>query len=73
VTGKQFSLQLILSMYTELAAFEGIPSKTNVELDLMTRYFIFLVTVSASSYTEIVPDIAYSAHLLRRDFIVWSD
>jgi hypothetical protein len=30
---------------SELAAFEGIPSKTNVELDLMTRYFIFLVIV----------------------------
>ena len=32
----------------ELAAFEGIPSKTEIELDLMTRYFVFLVIVSFS-------------------------
>lgn len=29
----------------ELAAFEGIPSRTEVEINLMTRYFLFLVIV----------------------------
>ncbi|WVF72428.1 hypothetical protein IAT40_007243 [Kwoniella sp. CBS 6097] len=37
-------LMLLLPMILrQLAAFEGIPSKTGVELSLMTRYFIFLV------------------------------
>ncbi|WVQ98507.1 hypothetical protein IAU59_005633 [Kwoniella sp. CBS 9459] len=37
-------LMLILPIILrQLAAFEGIPSKTGVELSLMTRYFIFLV------------------------------
>lgn len=38
---------------TELAAFEGIPSKTGVELDVMTRYFIFLVIVSHRAKSRI--------------------
>lgn len=29
----------------ELAAFEGFPSRTEVEINLMTRYFLFLVIV----------------------------
>ncbi|WVR05022.1 hypothetical protein IAU60_002034 [Kwoniella sp. DSM 27419] len=37
-------LMLILPIILrQLAAFEGIPSKTGVELSLMTRYFVFLV------------------------------
>lgn len=36
-------LPIILRLF---ARFQGIPSKTQIELDLMTRYFIFLVVVS---------------------------
>lgn len=32
--------------HSEIIALEGVPSKTGVELSLMTRYFIFLVIVS---------------------------
>ncbi|KAL7422246.1 phosphate metabolism protein 7 [Cryptotrichosporon argae] len=36
-------MQLLPAVLRQLAAFEGKPSKTEVELDLMTRYFVFLV------------------------------
>ncbi|WVQ78133.1 hypothetical protein IAT38_000214 [Cryptococcus sp. DSM 104549] len=36
-------MELLPKVLRQLAAFEGIPSWTGVELDLMTRYFIFLV------------------------------
>ena len=36
-------MMLLPFVLRKLAAFEGRPSKTEVELDLMTRYFIFLV------------------------------
>lgn len=40
-------LNLVLPLILRLfARFEGMPSKTQVELDLMTRYFVFLVVVS---------------------------
>ncbi|ORY32218.1 hypothetical protein BCR39DRAFT_523325 [Naematelia encephala] len=36
-------MQLLPSVLRQLASLEGKPSKTAVELDLMNRYFIFLV------------------------------
>ncbi|WWD10359.1 hypothetical protein V865_008494 [Kwoniella europaea PYCC6329] len=36
-------MALLPIILRQLLAFEGIPSKTGVELSLMTRYFIFLV------------------------------
>lgn len=36
-------LPIVLRLF---ARFQGIPSQTAVELDLMTRYFVFLVVVS---------------------------
>ncbi|WVN89028.1 uncharacterized protein L203_104244 [Cryptococcus depauperatus CBS 7841] len=36
-------LQLVPFILRQLASLEGIPSKTGVELNLMTRFFLFLV------------------------------
>ncbi|OXG22073.1 hypothetical protein C366_00971 [Cryptococcus neoformans Tu401-1] len=36
-------MELVPVILRQLAAFEGIPSRTEVEINLMTRYFLFLV------------------------------
>ncbi|XAO24182.1 hypothetical protein I312_102972 [Cryptococcus bacillisporus CA1280] len=36
-------MQMVPFILRQLAAFEGIPSRTEVEINLMTRYFLFLV------------------------------
>ncbi|ODN73491.1 hypothetical protein L202_07996 [Cryptococcus amylolentus CBS 6039] len=36
-------MEIIIGVLRSLSAFEGHPSKTEVEFNLMTRYFIFLV------------------------------
>ena len=37
-----------------LARFEGIPTRTGIELSLMTRFFAFLVVVSAAGWWYLV-------------------
>jgi len=63
-----------LLIKVELAASEGIPSKTSVELDLMTRYFVFLVVVSIVLDPFIsLPTEHPTAHLLRCHTGLWPD
>jgi hypothetical protein len=42
---------MFLTMLIEIIIFQGTPSRTAVELDVMNRYFVFLVIVSFFSGT----------------------
>ena len=43
-------MMLLPIILRRLAQFEGIPSRTGVELSLMTRYFLFQVIVSDTGF-----------------------
>lgn len=45
-------MMLLPIILRRLAQFEGIPSRTGVELSLMTRYFLFQVIVSVHNSTD---------------------
>lgn len=48
-------MMLLPIILRRLAQFEGIPSRTGVELSLMTRYFLFQVIVSVHNSTGTSP------------------
>ena len=53
-------MKLLPVVLRQLSKFEGVPRRTGLELSLMTRYFMFLVTVRTDTLRLTTPQ---STHL----------